>query len=66
MWLFRRRAEIEAKATEDRERLLRLDAAEREARELNARADKAIKTLDARNARNHWAETVQLLIHGAA
>lgn len=66
MGLFRRRAAIEAKATEDRERLLRLDAAEREARELNARADKAIKTLDARNARNHWAETVQLWIHGAA
>jgi hypothetical protein len=56
----RRSAEVE------REKSARLEDAEREVADLRSRADRAIRTLDDRHTRNHWRESIEQMIQGAA
>lgn len=50
---------------EEREKMARLEAAERERDALLARGARAVTTLTARNDRNHWRESVRDMILGA-
>lgn len=51
-------------AEADREKLARLEQAETEVRDLRERADRAIGILAARQGRNHWSESIDMMIRG--
>lgn len=44
---------------------VRLAQAEADLEDLTARAEKAVRTLDARHRRNHWRESIEQMIQGA-
>ena len=48
------------------EKIERLEKAERELFWLKARAAKAIQSLDERQKRNHWRESIEQMIQGGA
>lgn len=43
---------------------IRLQEAEKELEDLKCRADAATCTLSDRHHRNHWRESIEILIHG--
>lgn len=49
----------------EREKIERLEKAERELFWLKARAARAIMTIDERKSRNHWREAIERMIQGA-
>lgn len=57
------RARLKDEAAE-KEKLRRLDEAEKDLGKLKARASHAIQTLDERRDRNHWREAIEQLIQG--
>lgn len=50
----------------EREKMVRLEKAEREVFLLKIRAFRAIAMLDERRLRNHWRESIEQMIQGAA
>ena len=51
---------------DEREKIARLEQAERELGSLQHRAWLAINTLDERQRRNHWRESIERMIQGAS
>ena len=50
---------------EEREKIARLEEAEREVKHLKARGDRAIQFLESRDNRNHWRESIEQMIRRA-
>lgn len=46
-------------------KMVRLEQAEGDLRDLQTRADRALRTLDERHRRNHWRESIEQMIQGA-
>lgn len=53
-----------ARNAADREKIARLETAERELASLKARAASAITTLGERQDRNHWRQSIEQIITG--
>lgn len=51
--------------TDDREKMERLEEAERTLADLQARKEKAVTFLTERHERNHWREAIERMIQGA-
>lgn len=64
-WFRGRKTKKRHEALADEEQLARLEKAERDVRHLKYRADNAVRTLDSRDGRNHWRESVENMIWGA-
>lgn len=50
----------------EREKMAALDEAEKTLASLNERSEKAMQALGERDARNHWRESIEKMIHGVA
>lgn len=51
--------------TIERDKIARLEQAEADLSSLKIRASNAIRTLDNRQRRNHWRESIEKMIQGA-
>lgn len=66
VWLTKRlRPSHRRGVEEEREKMARLETAERDLKELQDRGDEAVRLLVERQSRNHWREAIQQMIQGA-
>lgn len=65
---FKRRAAVARirREAEEREKIARLEAAEKDLQALQVRGEKAVRFLTERHGRNHWRESIQQMIQGGA
>lgn len=65
MFCTRRKIRKQREEIIDAEHEARMEKAVRDVDELRTRADAALGTLDARDRRNHWRESIEQMIQGA-